>query len=41
MGSSKIDPLGTGGEWNYYTVTIANDWIQVYVNGHGKCIRFN
>lgn len=33
MGSSKIDPLGTGGEWNYYTVTIANDWIQVYVNG--------
>lgn len=21
------------GEWNYYTITIANDWIQVYVNG--------
>ncbi len=33
MGSSRIDPLGTGGEWTYYTVTIANDWIQVYVNG--------
>lgn len=24
---------GTLGEWNYYTITIANDWIQVYVNG--------
>lgn len=21
------------GQWNYYTVTFANDWIQVYVNG--------
>lgn len=20
-------------EWNYYTITFANDWIQVYVNG--------
>lgn len=25
--------LGEFGEWNYYTVTIANDWISVYVNG--------
>lgn len=33
MGSSSIEPLGTGGEWNYYTITIANDWIGVYVNG--------
>lgn len=24
---------GTSGEWNYYTVTFANDWITVYVNG--------
>lgn len=23
----------TAGEWNYYLVTFANDWIQVYVNG--------
>ncbi len=23
----------TANEWNYYTITIANDWIQVYVNG--------
>lgn len=25
--------MGTNNEWNHYTVTIANDWIQVYVNG--------
>lgn len=25
--------LGKWGEWNHYTVTIANDWITVYVNG--------
>lgn len=37
MGSSRIEPLGTSGEWNYYTVTIANDWIQVYVNGQ-ECV---
>ena len=24
---------GNDGEWNYYTVTFANDWITVYVNG--------
>lgn len=24
---------GKDGEWNYYTVTFANDWITVYVNG--------
>ena len=24
---------GVNGEWNYYTVTFANDWITVYVNG--------
>lgn len=24
---------GKNGEWAYYTVTIANDWIEVYVNG--------
>ncbi len=23
----------TEGAWNYYTVTLANDWIQVYING--------
>lgn len=25
--------LGEFGEWNHYTLTIANDWITVYVNG--------
>lgn len=24
---------GVDGQWNYYTVTFANDWITVYVNG--------
>lgn len=24
---------GNDGEWNYFTVTFANDWITVYVNG--------
>lgn len=24
---------GTYGDWNYYTITIKNDWIQTYVNG--------
>jgi len=33
MASNSISPLGTVGEWTYYTVTIANDWIGVYVNG--------
>lgn len=37
MGSSRIEPLGTTGEWNHYTVTIANDWIQTYVNGQ-ECV---
>ena len=36
----KMSPLGTGGEWNYYTVTIANDWIRL-CKWSGKCIRFN
>lgn len=31
---SQSDSInGTFGEWNHYTITIANDWIQVYVNG--------
>lgn len=25
--------LGEFGQWNYYTLTIANDWMTVYVNG--------
>lgn len=33
MVSNSITPLGTIGEWTHYTVTIANDWIGVYVNG--------
>lgn len=33
MGSNSISPLGTVGEWTHYTITIANDWIGVYVNG--------
>lgn len=24
---------GVDGEWNYYTVTFANDWVTVYING--------
>lgn len=24
---------GKNNQWNYYTITMANDWIQVYVNG--------
>lgn len=31
--STNIDPWGTFGEWTHYTITIANDWIQVYING--------
>lgn len=31
--SSTIEPLGTYGEWNHYTIAIANDWITVYING--------
>lgn len=33
MASSSIEGLGTVGEWTYYTITVANDWIGVYVNG--------
>lgn len=33
MGSTSIEGLGEIGEWTYYTITVANDWIGVYVNG--------
>lgn len=25
--------MGSDNEWNHYTITIANDWVQIYVNG--------
>lgn len=27
-------------EWNYYTITFANDWIQVYINGQELIYKF-
>ncbi len=40
MGDGEETKYVKEGEWNYYTVTFANDWIQVYVNGEELIYKY-
>ncbi len=40
LGDGEESEYVKEGEWNYYTVTFKNDWIQVYVNGQELVYKF-